>query len=342
MKPTMLRSPSTGERLPGLEVDARSIGPWRPTVAGVREAALRWHVTAADFSQQMPLDPLGKLFMPRLHEIEAIADATRDAVTYGRVIDFGFLPNEVIKFGGMRGGPLWNSGAYGQPFREPWVLYHTWDYEPGGPHAVAVYLVSLADLDNPCGDCEVVELQPTQFGEEQRVLLICDRVIFEADPDSPLADAKYRCRSAPAMLRYLNGPGSDRINQGTTPEGAAAGNCGDPLMTALMILNTRGIERETVEPPPKLNKSRMRSGKPPIPPYDRIDSGPYVTAILSRRRPRGEPKGGTHASPTPHIRLGHPRTYANGSRSLIRDTLVNVTDEARAAFQRSRSHYVIR
>ena len=113
-------------------------------------------------------------------------------------------------------------------------------------------------------------------------------------------------------------------------------------MTGLMILNTRNMPRNKVVASEKLNGSCVKRGKPIIPPYDRIDSSPYVTAILSRQDRVAGAKGGTHASPMMHIRRGHIRNYASGERRFISDTLVNATEDMRKQFVSQRSHYVVK
>jgi hypothetical protein len=322
----------------GVERDPREIRKWLATVAGVRDAALSWMVTACDFTQTMPLAPEAKASFPTQREVERIGSSVHDAVTYGRVIDFGELPNEAIKLGGTRGGPLWNKGAFGQPFREPWILYHTWE----SGEQIGVYLVNLVERDKPTGDVEVVELQPINFGDRDRMLLIGDRALFEAHPELELAVGKYRVLVAPAQIRFSPGELGEHVNGGMTPTASAAANVGDPLMTALMILNTRNITRETVRVSDKLQNARRKSGKLPIPPYDRVNAAPYVTAILTRRKAGDRVDlGGHHASPVPHLRLGHPRVYANGSSTFVRDTLVNVAKGARDEFLRTRSHYTV-
>ncbi|HEY2617480.1 MAG TPA: hypothetical protein VGI78_09105, partial [Acetobacteraceae bacterium] len=155
----------------------------------------------------------------------------------------------------------------------------------------------------------------------------------------------YHALPAPYALRFITDQvARAQINDGGTPGSAAAANVGDPLMTALLILNTRGVERETIAASEKLQKARRKSGKLPIPSYQRVNAAPYVTAIQMRgkARARGEDQGGTHASPVPHLRIGHPRTYADGHVTFIRDTLVNVEASQRAEFLRTRSHYTVK
>jgi hypothetical protein len=329
MKPTW--TTRRGERVFGTEIDASQIGKWEPTVTQVRDVVLARLITGPDFAQ-MPLLPEAKMFAPTQREVELVNELSHEAVTAGRMIDFGLLPNEVIKLGGNRGGPVWQQGGLGQPFSDPWMLYHTWE---GG---VAVYMVN--PYEN--GDAEVAELQPVIAGGE-RMLILQDRGKFMRESGTAMQPKKYYCSVAPAQIRFIDHPKLQaEANNGGTPSSAAAGNIGDPLMAALMILNTRNVTRETVMVGARLQVARRRSGKLPIPPYDRVDTTQYVTAILARgHRARGADKGGTHSSPIPHLRMGHPRQYATGRSIFIRDTLVNVTDEQRAAFQRTRSHYTV-
>jgi hypothetical protein len=142
------------------------------------------------------------------------------------------------------------------------------------------------------------------------------------------------------------------INNNLSPYAACAGNVLDPIVTGLMVLATKGIERETIAASEKLQKARRRSNKPPIPSYDRVNTALYVTAwSLGKTRVRGAERGGTHASPVPHLRAGHLRTYVSGRQTFVSDTLVNVSAATRQAFKSgkgdlsglglNRSHYEV-
>jgi hypothetical protein len=304
--------------------------PWHATVPGIREAVLDFLVTQA-FPEAGPPQ-----HMPTQHEVEVTCEMAVEAVQAGRVFDLGRLDNDLLMDCGNRGAKMFYAGALPQPFRDPWLFVHTWGgLRPGEDlNETAAYLV------NPVGDdCEVVELQPASIGG-RRLLTIGDRaLLFGPDPGMPF-DAKYNCSVAPSAWRYERG--MEVINNGGSPENAAAGNVLDPLMAALMLLNTNGLDRRVVAASDKLNRARRRSGKPTIPPYTTIDSGPYVTALRARHGgPRQAAGDGHHASPVPHIRRGHFRHYADGARSFIRDTLVNVLPEARADFLAKRSHYQV-
>jgi hypothetical protein len=90
-----------------------------------------------------------------------------------------------------------------------------------------------------------------------------------------------------------------------------------------------------VSPDPKLIRAREKRGRVPIPSHDVVKSEPYVTALLARQGPK------MHASPITHLRMGHIRNLPLGKKTFIRDALVNGTDEAKAAFASTRSHYFV-
>jgi hypothetical protein len=322
---------------------------WRPTVTQMRDAVLQFHVTGFN-SANMPLLPESREYASTQHEVQMISLQCRKAVQAGRVIDFGHLPNAVISECAKRGGKMWNMGALGFPFSDPWICYHTWDHniiwQGEGPpprvlpevKAVAVYLVNRSSDTT----FEVCELQPMRLSEEN-LLVIGDRGMFMVPPPE-LVGVDHISQVAPSILRFVADDEFRALqNNGQSAHEAASCNIGDPIICCLMILATRGVERETVRPPEKLQRARMKSRKPPIPHYDRVLSEPYVTAILARsHRERSEGLGGHHASPQFHIRMGHPRNYATGKSIWIADTLVNATDDQRASFKANRTHYEVR
>jgi hypothetical protein len=317
----------------GIEASLRDIREWRPTVTQIREPILTFMVVGTSmFAADMP--PLARAFAPTQDDVEGIAELTEVAVRAGRLIDFGAWTNDVIKYGGNRGGPLYSRDVIGHPFRDPYVFFHTWE------DASAAYLVNPLEPERTGGDVECIELQPIEI-KGNRALMIGDRAVLTPDASNFAGWSKYHCRSMPSLWRYL--PGAEAINTGGKPENAAAGNVLDPLMTALLILSTRGIARETVAAPDKLQKARRKNGKPLIPPYQRVDSAPYVTAIQNRAaRGRAPSQGGTHASPVMHLRMGHVRTYASGVQTFVRDAIVNASEATRAAFTIGRSHYTVK
>jgi len=319
--------------MPTLEVDMmRDLDEWRPTPQMIRETVAKSMIVAPGLIARKG-DDEERRRIPSQYEVEIACKLMREAIFAGRMIDFGYVPNTVIMDCGKRAGPLYQRGAFVQPFHDPWVFMHSWEM------AVAIYLVNPLEQHKASGaDFEAVELMAGKYLGDG-LLVIGDRVWLTTDGRD--VDF-YGCNVAPCAWRFV--PGAESMNNGGTPEQAAAGNVLDPVMTALLILATVGVRRETIEPSPKLNKARAKSGKPPIPPYDVVHSEEYVTALSMRgkRFIRGEDQGGTHHSPVPHLRRGHLRTYESGKVSLIHDTLVRVSPEAREAFKAARTHYSVR
>jgi hypothetical protein len=325
----------------GIETDISAIEDWRPVVTQVRETILNYHLVGSHcLAERAPLPRKALACMPTQDEVEDTADRAIGAIRSGRLIDFGSWTNDIIKHGGLRGGPLFMRGVLAHPFGVPYVFMHTWEF------GTSVYLVNPLEGNEPAGATECIELQPMMISAT-RVLMIADRMTLHprlegggmAWPGDP---NKYYCSAIPSVWRFL--PGAEELNQGMPPPNAAAGNVLDPLMTMLLIINTRNIPRETIAVADKLQKARARNGKEPIPPYQRVDSVPYVTAVnLRRAKGKKEPKGGTHASPVFHLRMGHLRHYPNGIIKHIPDALVNATEETKRAFiQGGRTHYTVK
>lgn len=320
----------SGRLVYGIETTVNEMGPWSPTVAQIRDTILNYKIVGPQLSQSMSCEPIARTFEPTNEEVNEVSLMARDAVTKGCMIDFGMLPNDVMIKCAGRAGPLWNKGAFTQPFNT-WIFLHTWE------EGSCVYLVH--ELDNNC--FEVCELNPIWLGANGGCLAIGDRGHFMRDPDT---HQKYNCKVAPNAPRFATDMEMrNEINNGGTPENAAAGNIGDPMLTALLILSTKNVVRETVPAPERLNRQRIRKNRYPIPPYDIVHTKQYITAIRnSRPGDKTEWQGGTHNTPVPHIRMGHIRHYKSGAEVIIDETLVNVPEEQRRQFKFTRSHYTVK
>lgn len=325
----------------GVQAALGDMTEWHPTVGQMREVMMRQGVIGTGMLEGMLASDI-RMYAPTQREVGMVADACVEACRSGRLIDFGHWTNQTVIYSGARGGPLYAKGMIGHPFGLPYILRHTWE---GG---VAAYLVVPMEPDKLAGgEFEAVELQPLRLRGDT-VMMIGDRIIFQPTdtPSSETRWKRYRCAAVPSLWRF--GPHAEWTNKDATgkdqdPGTAAGGNVLDPVAGALLILSTRGIVRETVRFSEKLQKARAKHGKPPIPPYDLVNSTPYVTAIENRRKKgRSMPKGGTHASPIPHLRMGHLRTNPSGRVSFVRDSLVNMTEATKQAWQSGRSHYEVR
>ena len=296
-------------------------------------------------------------YMPTPGEVDTIADMLLDAVTNGRVIDFGHWPNDLIKSRSGRASELYHQNALGHAFMSPWIFTHTWSdpvldsklaITDEQPNRSSYYLVHpLLEADKAIGcDFEITAIEPMIINDK-KILCIGDRALLLVQ-DKP-KNAKYAIQCIPNHFRlpieYWNDY-ARAIGRPEGPDGAlqdAGANVIEPIMIALLILNTRGIPQETIRASDKLQKARAKNKKPPIPDYRKIDSRPYVTAIMSHATgARREHQGGHHASPIPHIRIGHWRNYKTGERTFINDTLVKASDEMRAMFKSNRAMYSVK
>lgn len=69
-----------------------------------------------------------------------------------------------------------------------------------------------------------------------------------------------------------------------------------------LMLSSRTTEKETIPPPPALNKKRIKQGKEPLHVYRTVN-------IVPQRYRQSDSRGGTHASPKLHWRRSHIRHY---------------------------------
>lgn len=320
----------------------------------VRDCALEGRITSGP--------GIEKRYMPTGAELDHMVESAKLAVTRGQMIDFGYWPNDMIREVGARAGVLYAQGALGHPFSTPYVIVHSWSDEklPYGKILAAqfpdnlearkstcAYLVHAFPAATPgdlCVDFEVTLLEGIAINGV-KMLGVGDRALLDGEQSK--TGQRYCAHVIPFLWRFpdiAKEPSFAEFKWGSNRDGddiahSAVANAIDPVMVALLLLNTRGVRQETVAAPLKLNKARARRGKAPIPSYRKVDSSNYVTAIMQRVERVRLPATGTHASPVMHVRQGHWRHYQTGQRSFIRDTLVNASEEARAEFRAGRSHY---
>jgi hypothetical protein len=304
--------------------------PWMPSVGEMRGVLLSGDVVSLSaqeaFALQLPADAMNSVIS--LDHLDAIADLCGTATKHGRLIDFGRLPWDALEKAARRAGPLFNQGVLGQPFGEPWLMRYVDDSNH-------VRLILVIPRDAVARTITGIGLRPV-YTASTRALLVDDVVGLMPNAEQPEV---LLPSCLPCFTRWLTLERAGQAADLHSLQLSATFAILDPLMAALLILSTRGIERRTVAPSEKLVRARMRAGKPPIPSHQVVDSEPYVTALLKRATASGEPQGGTHASPRPHLRMAHPRTLANGQQTWVADALVNFSAEAKQAFRSGRSHY---
>lgn len=106
---------------------------------------------------------------------------------------------------------------------------------------------------------------------------------------------------------------------------------------AIAILNTHGCSIDLKRAPGVTNARRKRLGKGALPAHHDVDASEYVTAL--RATAGSADRGGTHASPIPHLRRGHERVLSDGKRIWVRSALINVRNEGAIAFVERRKAF---
>jgi hypothetical protein len=145
-------------------------------------------------------------------------------------------------------------------------------------------------------DRELVLLSPTTS------LLAFDE---EAGPERAFG-VHWALRPAPWMKPH---PRVDDLIAGTSEQDVRA--AGDAMFAATLLLHTKGLDRVVVEPT-RLNRARLKAGKPTIPRHSILRIG----HVYDRQ-------GGSHAySPTGrhmpvHWRAGHTRRQHHGPRNSL-------------------------
>jgi hypothetical protein len=322
---------STFGQMQEYEVDTaalRGLDGWtNATVAGIRDAVLQGRFVYMGMPEDPELDRGKQLFT-------GISSAAGKAVRMGRVFDLGHLPNKTIMSESKRAGELYGHGHIGHPFRDTYILVHTWE------QGTAVYVIS-PDHEKPAGGQFIVaELACMRGpGATGDMLVLADAAKVGCDMSTG------RCIMVgdfiPAPMRMMDNGVSA---QGETQE-ALMCNLADPVLAAILLLATDGIAVERIEPSAKLAKARAKSGKPPIPPYWKAKTENYVTALSARgaRRPEGTPAG-HHSSPVPHLRKGHIRhkhAMHGGGTVFVRDALVMLKDGEEVPGTLLRSFYAM-
>jgi hypothetical protein len=299
LEPTELSEAESRRILEGL-------APWpMPSIGQVRDAVLDMQVLAgmsADASRR-----------ERDLATDLPADL-RDVVRAGRLFNLGHLPNRAIISEGRRAAALMSHNHIGHPFRRAYALFHTW--EQGGSLYLVVPRPSYSHPEIPAGTFLICEFQP--------LLLHSRRVLIEADCAMLYLDAK----TERYIGQLLSRPLASLLGEHGSSESLALCNLADPVLACLLLLATAGVPVRRIETDAKLQRARIKSGKPAIPPHWQVDAADYITA-LRPRSVRGDSLGGHHASPRPHLRRGHLRHLHErhgGGTTWIRDALVNLKD----------------
>lgn len=270
---------------------------------------------------------------------EILAKAAMSA----QVFDFGPIKEKDLIEESKIGGSLMSDGLLKPPY--PSVLY--W-------YTLTDINYSVRALS---GNTDTIRYG-TLLHYEDDVYYIADFVAaspdFAADvkhailSDNPSRDEREQMNGA-KFLFMSSGVGVIRAAEGgrwgghlydrpgtqhsSVADATVLGALADGVSAMSMILATKGIGLRREPAPAKLNVKREKAGKPPYPSVTYVDARQYFEAVQRAAL------GGTHASPVPHLRRGHRRTYSDGRSTWVRSCMVNCRslDEAQL-----RDHYIVK
>jgi hypothetical protein len=251
------------------------------------------------------INPL--LGMNEEHEVEFLRDLMRRAVAEGRMIDFGFLPNELIKVESVRSRRMFEAGEFVHPY-ETWVAVTSWE---GGFNGYFI-----APHPSWQGAVLVIELYGLTMPGNVDAVMIYDMVSIKVE-------GVEDTRVSPTQMVH---PDGKLFTESEAERRARGSNSLDPLVTMLRLLADASIPVIPKPAPDKLNKARAKHGKTPIPAHTHVNTKDYVAHFLQARHERHSAGQGHHASPMAHWRRAHLRTLASGRVVPVKSSKVNWRD----------------
>jgi hypothetical protein len=237
-------------------------------------------------------------------------------VAEGRMIDFGYIPNAILKHESVRSRLAFEMGEFLHPYAT-WFGVSRWE---GGCNG---YFVS----PHPQwpGQILVIETYGVSLPDLMDVVLIYDIISIE----TAINDTVVR----PYPMKHQD-------NETDEQRRLRGSNSLDPLVVMLSLLHDASVPIHPIDAPHKLNKKRAQQGKVPIPSHTLVDTRDYVAHFASRTTHSSarHQRGGTHASPVAHWRRAHMRTLEDGRLVPVRSSKVNWrdTEELHRLFYRLR------
>lgn len=214
--------------------------------------------------------------------------------------NFGVLSSKAISDASVDASSFVRAGAYTEPY--PFCFYRA--------------SVQYDDEKQPIGQSYVVFRHKSEEGVAVVHLCHSDDHLIAVHSVNTLNVMEHpkdptrlgvQVRVLEAEIKYWCEATNDPYGLKCTPEYMSEGAV--TVMGLTMILNTKGIRKETTPPPRKPNMARERTGKPLLPYVTHVYTNVYMRAV------KDGPKG-THASPRPHMRRAHVRTYRNEDGSV--------------------------
>lgn len=266
-----------------------------------------WPVKSAAAFRNAIIGEMGTLAVNPMLDLHSEKDARflRDLISRtveeGRMIDFGFIPNEVLKDESWRSRDLFEIGELTQPF-DDWLGVSSWEGGFNGYH--------ISPHPFFPGQLLILELYGVSMPDVVDVIVVYDIISIEIK-------GLHNTMVYPATL-VKGAPIDDESNK------RRGSNSLDPLVTMLKLLSDGSVPIKHEPAPEKLNKARAAKGRFPIPAHTTVLTRDYVTQWHGGQpKHRHADKGGSHASPIAHWRRAHIRQLASGKVVAVRSSKVN-------------------
>lgn len=238
--------------------------------------------------------------------VQFLKQLIRTTIAEGRMVDFGFIPNEVIKVESTRSRPMFEANEFQHPY-ETWLAVTSWE---GGYNG---YLI----CPHPYfpGETLVIELYGVSVPNVSDVIMIYDMVSVKVNGPGDTTVSPLRMDFS-----------SEHVE--TEAELKLRGaNSLDPLVTMLRLLADASIPITQRETPEKLNRARAKKGKGPLPGHTIVHTQDYVAQFQAAASgSKRYDKGGHHASPIAHWRRAHLRHLVDGRVIPVKSSKVNWRD----------------
>ena len=231
-------------------------------------------------------------------QVDFLLGILRKTIREGRMIDFGFLPNKVIKETSWATREVYTAGELQHPY-EDWLAVSAWEGGMCG-YYFAPFLQPNRIL--------AVELYGIAPPGKTPAVVINDIVSLESVGED---------------IRISPWPMIDRMRESSKDMQDRGGNLIDPLVTFLRLLSDASVPITDHPAPEKLNKRRIIQGKFPIPAHTRVETHNYVSLVQGHAPGHSPARGGHHASPIPHWRRAHQRHLQTGRVVPVRSSKVN-------------------
>ena len=195
------------------------------------------------------------LDVPSKIQVSFLLEIIRRGVREGRMIDFGFIPNEIIKETSYATREVYSAGELQHPY-DNWMGVSAWE---GGM----------------CGYFFAPMLEPNR--------VLCTEMYGIAIPNKPAAIIVNDIVSLEAVgpdVRIQPWRMIDPLHGLETEQAMAnrGSNLLDPLVTFLRLLADASVPIIDGPAPERLNKRQVRQGKWPIPAHTRVETRDYVSS----------------------------------------------------------------